>query len=215
MIDSILENNEKVIWKWKQDFKTIMVSSLIWAVIFIIVWYIIYYYSNTNIVSNCVINWKPWTPEECKSIWMKISYGFFVFSLFIPFFSFLYYKVTEYAVTDKRLLIKSWLIWADIISIYYDQIKSIFVNVWLTWKIFWTWSIFVDTGKISQTKDWTKISYDKFSNILKPYDIYKIIQENLSNNKESLHSWRADFESNKEEYKNFIQETEKLKNNLN
>ncbi|MDD2565453.1 MAG: PH domain-containing protein [Candidatus Gracilibacteria bacterium] len=215
MIDSILENNEKVIWKGKQDFKTIMVSSLIGAVIFIIVGYIIYYYSNTNIVSNCVINGKPGTPEECKSIGMKISYGFFVFSLFIPFFSFLYYKVTEYAVTDKRLLIKSGLIGADIISIYYDQIKSIFVNVGLTGKIFGTGSIFVDTGKISQTKDGTKISYDKFSNILKPYDIYKIIQENLSNNKESLHSGRADFESNKEEYKNFIQETEKLKNNLN
>ena len=40
------------------------------------------------------------------------------------------------------------------------------------------------------------------------------MQMGLSSRKEGVNSGRADFESNKEDYKNFIQETEKMKRDI-
>lgn len=212
MIEQILENNEKIIWKWKQDFKSTMIISFIFFFVLIIPSLLIYFiiWNEANNM-DCTINWKPGTPEECWKIVNIFSLIFFSIWLIVPIIRYLSYLVTEYAVTHKRLIIKSWIIWADIRSIYFEQIRSIFVNVWIIWKIFKTWSIFIDTGKINQTKNWTSIIYDRFDFIDNPYDVYKKVQEVISEYKEANSSWRSDFENNKSEYKDFIQETERFK----
>ena len=101
-------------------------------------------------------------------------------------------------------------------SIYFDQVKWVNINVGLLDKIFKVWTILIDTGKTKTTSssrssgssNWrrssrstTKIDYDKFRFIDKPYDVYKIVQWSLSNRKESLYSGRADRESHSEEYR--------------
>ena len=70
------------------------------------------------------------------------------------------------------------MIGADIRSVYYDQIRSVYVVVGLVGKIFGTGTIKIDTGR---TKSYKKNNrsvthYDKISNIKNPYEVYKIIQ---------------------------------------
>ena len=97
-------------------------------------------------------------------------------------------------------------------SVYYDQIRSVFVNVGIIGKIFGTGSVMIDTGRITQSsKGRSKQIYDRFSNIKNPYEVYKFVQTQLSNRKEGLGSGRADFEGNKGRYKDYEQETERFR----
>lgn len=210
MIENILENNEKIIWRWKQDLKSVMIWSIF---IFVLLVWISYLIWNSDWWS-CTINWHPWTPEECKNVTNLFSYIALWIWFVIPLFSYISYLVTEYALTSKRLIIKWWLIWADIRSINFEQVRSIFVNVWLLWRILWTWTILIDTWRITQTKNGSRTDYDKFYSIDTPYDVYKKIQETMSDYKEANSSWRSDFENNRNEYKEFIQETEKFKKEI-
>jgi len=207
-IQTILEDNEKVIKEQKQDLKSAMAFGILLMLIIAIFAYI-FQSILLNPESTCLINGQPSSHEECAKGTIYIVFFIYLFALVIPTLFYLNYKVTTYIVTNKRLIVKSGLIGADIRSIYYDQIKSIFVNVGLIGKIFSTGTIMIDTGRISQ--DNAKTVYDRFSNIKTPYKTYKTIQDFLSNRKESLKSGRADFENNNSKYKEFIQETEKMK----
>ena len=74
----------------------------------------------------------------------------------------------------------------------------------------------VECKKITQSrKQGSKTVYDRFRFINKPYEVYKHLQKGLSSRKEGIQSGRADFESNLDDYKDFIQETEKMKRDIN
>lgn len=209
-ISAILEDNENVVWEWKQDLKTTIISAVFAVGILFIIWWIFSTLWNGE-VGSCEINGRPGTPEECARILNWIASGAYLLGLIAPIGAYLYYRVTVYVITNKRVIIKSGLIGADMRSIFFEKIKSTFVNVGILGKIFGTGTIMIDSGNITQTKNGTQIAYDKFANIDKPYEVYKILQSHLSNRKEGLESGRADFESNKDKYKDFIQETEKMK----
>jgi len=208
-IQTILEDNEQIIWEGKQDLKSAIISSLT-GMIFLFIFGALFQFMTSG-TGTCTINGQIRPAEACAGIGNYISYGLFALALLIPITSFLRYKVTRYIISNKRILLKSGLIGADMRSIYYDQVKSAFVNVGLVGKIFGTGSILIDTGRITQTKNGSRADYDRFSNINNPYEVYKTLQDRLSNRKEGLHSGRADFESNHEEYKDYIQETERMK----
>ena len=99
----------------------------------------------------------------------------------IPLVVYSFQKVTNYVITNKRLIIKSGLIGADIRSIYYDQIRSAFVKVSLIGKIFGTGTILIDTGRITQSgrRRGSKTAYDRFRFIPSPYEVYKLMQKGL------------------------------------
>jgi len=78
-------------------------------------------------------------------------------------------------------------------------------------KIFGTGTIKIDTGR---TKSYKKNNrsvthYDKISNIRNPYEVYKILQNNISESKENIDSDNNNISSDKNdfampnEYKNF------------
>ncbi len=211
-IQSILEKEEKVLWKGKQDLKSTMIMALFGSVTLLIIAGFLFFATGDSEAMKCTINGVEKIGEDCAnviSVAPLVLLGFAILSLIMGYLS---YKVTRYVITDKRLLIKSGLIGADMRSIYYDQIKSVFVNVGVIGKIFGTGSILIDTGMVTRTqKGGTKVVYVKFSNINDPYGVYKFTQEGLSSRKEGLHSGRADFESNKEGHKDFIQETERIR----
>jgi uncharacterized membrane protein YdbT with pleckstrin-like domain len=209
-VQAVLERNEKVIWDGKQDLKSAMISGLVGLVGLVIFGLIFYSISNAG-GGTCTINGVEKPTQDCAGIGSYIAYAIFVLAVLSPIFTYLRYKVTHYVITDKRLLLKSGLIGADMRSVYYDQIKSAFVNVGVVGKLFGSGSILIDTGRITHTKHRTKPDYDRFSNIEDPYKIYALLQKRLSGRKEGLHSGRADHESNKEEYKEHIQKTEKYK----
>ncbi|MBT4604192.1 PH domain-containing protein [archaeon] len=207
-IKTILEKNEKVKWDGKQDLKTSMVAGILGLLLLFIIGSIFY---SIVIGGTCTINGQIKSAQECAGIMKYVAYALFLVGILIPIFKYLQYKVTHYAVTSKRVLLKSGLIGADMRSVYYDQIKSAFVNVGLIGKIFGTGSILIDTGRITQTKKGSKTVYDRFNNIHNPYEVYKILQKYLSGRKESLHSGRADHEHNQKKYKEHIQKTESYK----
>ncbi len=209
-IQHILEENEEVIWNGKPDLKSIMFASFIFSLLILILAFIMFFnieplatHKNTNMGAN---------PKRTFTI---IS-GILIFiSVLIPFIGYLFYKVTDYVVTNKRLILKSGFIGADMRSIYYDQVRSAFVNVGLVGKLFGTGTILIDTGRITQSrKRGSKTAYDRFRYIKSPYMVYKFVQKGLSSRKEGMHSGRADFESNLDGYKDFVQETEKMKRDI-
>ena len=209
-IQAVLESNEKIEWDGKQDLKSSFVAGFVGLSFFFLFGLIFYLVSNSG-SGTCTINGVVRPLEDCAGFGNYIAYGLFVLAGLSPLIIYLRYKVTHYLITSKRLLLKSGLIGADMRSIYYDQIKSAFVNVGLIGKIFGTGSILIDTGRITQTKNGSKTDYDRFSNIKDPYGVYKILQSKLSGRKEGLHSGRADHESNQKEYKEHIQKTERYK----
>ncbi len=207
----ILEPEEKVIWNSKPDLKSLLFSAILCSLLIICVASLLYFnlepiasHKNTNLGAN------P------KRVFTLISEILLFISFLIPLIVYSFYKVTDYAVTQKRLIIKSGLIGADIRSIYYDQIRSVFINVGLIGKLFGTGTILIDTGRITQSgKRGSKTAYDRFRFIENPYGVYKLVQKGLSSRKEGMQSGRADFESNLDDYKDFVQETEKMKRDIN
>jgi hypothetical protein len=99
-------------------------------------------------------------------------------------------------------------------SVYYDQLRSAHVDVGIVGKIFGTGTIMLDTGYVNLGDDNDSKGFDRVGNIKMPYAAYKILQETLSNHKESMHSGRLDYTENREEYKDFVQETEKMRRDV-
>jgi membrane protein YdbS with pleckstrin-like domain len=138
-----------------------------------------------------------------------VGIGILVVGVLISAISYFADRVKEYAITKKRVIIKSGLIGTDFKSIYYDQMKNVIVNVGLIGKIFRVGTLQIDTGKThtystggrrggrySHGTVRTRTVYDNLKHITKPYEVYKHLQSSLSGRKESLYSGRADRESN-------------------
>src|SRR3989344_767593 len=138
-----------------------------------------------------------------------VSVGLLI--ILLNFFSKL---VTEYAITNKRIIIKSGLIGTDYKHIYFEQINQVIIDVGLIGKIFGTGNLKIDTGKtntsstggiggnnIGYSRIQTKTMYDILKDIDNPYELYRLIQPSITSRRESLYSGRADRESNPEAYK--------------
>ena len=213
-IQNILEENEKVLWSGKPDLKSLLVFSLFFTAIGIAIIALILLNLDSETI-QCTTNGVKKVGFECARVTYIICGVLFFISCLIPILSYLFYKVTDYLVTNKRIIIKTGFIGADMRSIYYDQVRSAFVNVGLVGKLFGTGTILIDTGRITQSrKRGSKTAYDSFRFIKNPYQVYKFVQKGLSSRKEGMHSGRADFESNLEGYKDFVQETEKMKRDI-
>lgn len=121
-------------------------------------------------------------------------------------------RIKEYAITQKRIIIKSGIIGTDFKSINFDQIREAIIDVGLIGKIFGVGSIKIDTGKTETYSSGgnknnrgairTRTMFDTLKHIDAPYETYKIIQGTLDNRKESLYSGRADREAHPEVYTN-------------
>ncbi len=209
-IQSVLEKTEKIIWSGKQDLASAMVKSIFAMILMIGVGVIISLVTG-NPSGTCKINGVVRPAAECGKMASYFAYALIGIGILLPLGAYLQYRVTRYVITSKRVLLKSGLIGADMRSIYYDQIKSAFVDVGIIGKIFGTGTIKIDTGRITQTKNGSRTVYDRFDNIKTPYDVYKFLQDNLSSRKEGLHSGRSDFEGNKQKHKEYVQETERYR----
>lgn len=203
----ILEPEEKILWNGKPDLKSLLTLAFIISAILLIVAFMLFF--NMDAAAS---HKTTKLGDNPKQVINYIFIGFVGLSIIIPIAFYIFYKVTDYLVSDKRIIIKTGTIGADMRSIYYDQVRSAFVKVGLIGKIYNTGSILFDTGRITQSgKRGSKTVYDRFRNINLPYNVYKFVQMGLSSRKEGVNSGRADFESNNEAYKKFIQETEKMK----
>jgi membrane protein YdbS with pleckstrin-like domain len=207
-IQTMLESEEKIVWTGKQDFKSAIISGFFISLVLCAIALLIQSFLTGG---TCTINGQPGTPEQCSNMPNYFAYGLFAIATLVLVSAFINYKVTRYVISNKRLLLKSGWIGADIRSVYYNQMRSVSVNVGIIGKIFGTGTILIDTGMITQTKNGSQTVYDRFSNIKSPYDIIRMIQERLSSREEGVHSGRSDYENNPEEYKKFVKNTDKYK----
>lgn len=174
-LQPILEPQEKIIWQGNVSRKVLSFNLALWLVI--IIAFSIFLFSSSE-SSNF------------------ISYLLFFVLLIAAVTKFLMEYVKFFAVTDKRIIIRSGIIGTDYNSILFTEIKTASVRVDLIEKIFGVGTINIDTGKVetisSKERSITQTAYDKLLYINKPYEVYKILQSTLSNRQESLYSGRAD-----------------------
>lgn len=208
-VENILDKGETILWSGKSNLSSTMIKAGIGALIVLAIGYALNIFNIEG--ATCKINGRAASPESCGRIVGYIQIATYIIAVLIPIFTYLYWKVTFFAITSTRVLIKSGLIGADLKTVYYDQIRNSFVNVGLVDKFFNTGTILIDTGQIRHSKNGTRTVYDKISNVDAPYDAYKKLQSSLVNRKDGMHSGRADFENNRERYEDYIRETEKIR----
>lgn len=201
-IDGILEQKEQVVWKGTINRNVLNARLVISFILAFLVAGFLFSRETINYTSNGM-------PSSIKGPMVAIV----VFALWAAGTLLWYFsgRVKEYALTKKRIIIKSGLIGTDFESVYYTEIKNILVNVGIIGKVFGVGTVKIDTGKTATYSDntvsygkrntnmghiRTKTLYAQLEDIDNPYEVYKIIQSSLSNRVESLYSGRADRESN-------------------
>jgi len=204
-IDNILETSEQKKWEGKINRKVMITGLIIGLIIVIGASAFLFSKNNINYTSNG-------QPKQINGF--LIGLGILTIGLFFLLWNFFSNFVVEYAITNKRVIIKSGLIGTDYKSIYFEQMNGIVVDVGLIGKIFGTGNLKIDTGK-TQTYSGgggsaggmkyqninTRTMYDILKDISNPYDVYGLLQPSITGRRESLYSGRADRESNPQYYK--------------
>lgn len=204
-IQSILEKNESVAWRGKISRKVLVTLAIFWLIIIVIVSGYFFAKESFNYTSNGIQ--KQTSGATVGTIILVL--GLLIISLY-----FFQNIVREYAITNKRAIIKSGIIGTDYKSIHFDQIHSVDINVGIIGKIFGVGDVKIDTGKTETYSTGggnvgrahygnikTRIMYDVLKHITNQYEVYQMLQKHATSRKESLYSGRADRESNPEQYK--------------
>lgn len=172
-IDKVVEPHEHVIWKDKPKYAAYMTSPVVVALILLIVG-VIFSFGAGNFL---------------------ILVGALLLGVIILVIVHLSFKVTHYAITNKRLIFQKGIIGRDFISVDYDKIQNASVSVGLIGIIFKTGKVKMFTGKMqtihSKHGSRTVPIHDTFRHIEKPYEILKEVQKHLAHRKESLYSGAA------------------------
>ena len=206
-INNILEPKEKVIWGGVINRGVLTTLLIISLAITFIIGGILLTMSSIKFTSS----------GQSKQVnGLLVGLAVMIIGTIVSLLGYFINKVKEYAITQKRVIIKSGIIGTDFKSVYFDQMKNVIVDVGIIGKIFKVGSIKIDIGKTatSSTGSYhsrkgihyggrvrTKTVYDTLRYIDQPYEVYKYLQKSLSGRKESLYSGRADKESNPENYK--------------
>ena len=202
VLNSMIEKDEKILWIGKGDMISTIMHTIGFIALFAAIGALLYFVLGNLESGTCTIGGRRRPVEECNAMAQNISYIFFGIAALIPILTFFGFKATEYTISDKRFILKSGMIGADIRSVFYDQIRSVYVVVGLVGKIFGTGTIKIDTGRTKSHKrnNRSVTHYDKISNIKNPYEVYKIIQNNIAESKENIDSGNNDISSDKNDF---------------
>ena len=202
VLNSIIEKDEKILWNGRGDLMSTIMHTIGFIALFTAIGSLLYFVLGNLESGTCTIGGRRRPVEECNAMAQNISYIFFGIAALIPILTFFGFKATEYTISDKRFILKSGMIGADIRSVYYDQIRSVYVVVGLVGKIFGTGTIKIDTGRTKSHKrnNRSATHYDKISNIKNPYEVYKILQNNISESKENIDSDNNDISSDNNDF---------------
>ena len=202
VLNSMIEKDEKILWIGKGDMISTIMHTIGFIALFTAIGSLLYFVLGNLESGTCTIGGRRRPVEECNAMAQNISYIFFGIAALIPILTFFGFKATEYTISDKRFILKSGMIGADIRSVYYDQIRSVYVVVGLVGKIFGTGTIKIDTGRTKSHKRHNRsvTHYDKISNIKNPYEVYKILQNNISESKENIDSDNNDISSDNNDF---------------
>lgn len=204
-IENILEPKEQVIWQGVINRKVLAFNLIITLLIIAVISGFLFSKDTVNYISGS-------TPKEIKGSTLGII--ILAAGLFFTLLNYFLNLVKKYAITKKRVIIKSGIIGTDFKSIYYNEIKSALVVVGLIGKMFGVGTIKIDLGETQVSSNTTQDSkgishtstsshkvYEELRYIENPYEVYKYFQSSTNERLESLYSGRADKESNPDKYR--------------
>ncbi|WP_147677486.1 PH domain-containing protein [Algibacter pacificus] len=199
----ILEPNEKLLWKGRPELKTILLFSCLLIIIFLGVSMLFFLNSNN---ADCIFKGLKTYNIACLQSLNMLCLGFALLAFLTPFATYVYYDITEYAITSKRILIKTGLIGANVRSIYFSQIKDSFIHVSVLDRLAGSGTILIDTGLVKSTKrEGGKIIYSRFLFLNAPLKVYGVMQDCLPASKERVLLEQLYYESNKGNRKGIFQ----------
>lgn len=173
---------EKVVWHWVVNRLVLLFFGVFYGSVLRLVYNWVWWLSflvDQNISSLADQNISP--DSVYHFVWL-----FFVIIGVLLAIRFLWLFVKRFVITDKRVLIISWIIWVDVTALSYMQIKNASMEVWLIGVLFGVWDISIDSGKVYSRRVGkhmsTETKYDIFQYISSPKEVYAYMQQELIKN---------------------------------
>ena len=157
-IDNLLDKNEKILWRGKPKFWPFFLPSLT-MLPFGLFWLAV-----SSVFVYLLVSTFGAVGFLLPHFWIGIY-----LILGIPLYTALVYRYVDYALTDKRIMIRRGLIGRDFKIIDYDKVQDVYVRVGITDRFFNTGDIVVTSAS----------SIEVISDVEKPYEIFKMLKETL------------------------------------
>lgn len=174
-IPKILEKNEEIVYETKPEYKPYIFSAIIKTIIAI------------PFIGIFILHEFP----KFFSLFVSILFGVFfwiiIFTVGIILANMAYAR-THYAITNKRVIIQTGIIGRDFKSIDLDKIQNSSVDVGIIGVIFKVGNVQIFTGEMEgyggRYSTTIRPKYDVLGNVKSPYEVLRILQEQISKKKE-------------------------------
>lgn len=193
-LENILEAGDEIIWKGCINRKALILNLIIILFFFLIVGYFFFTQGVLDVKNSN-------TGQVSKVSGSLVGLITVIIGPLLVLWGYFSDIVKEYALTKKRVIIKSGIIGTDFKSIYYDQIVNVEVQVGPIGKLFSVGTVKIDVGKTAtystgSSRDGaprvsTRTMYEDLKYIDKPYEVYQHFQSILNQRKESLYAGKT------------------------
>lgn len=176
-IEDVLNSDEKVLWQGKPNAKSYVLAAMLKMLPIAIIWLLIDGFVLTAIITGMVKGQMP-----TSILWFVVP--FFLLHL-LPVWIWIANTVKavrevknlEYAVTDKRVIIRSGLIGIDFKFINYTEIDSVNIKVGIIDRIFKVGDIYINSS----------VNSGVLWDVSDPYGIGRALQKVTTDIKSDIH----------------------------
>lgn len=167
--DAVKDNDETIYWTGQPKFVPFLAKGIPFLIIGLL-WGAFDLFFLMNMMS--IGGGQPF-------IWIFMLLHLFPFygSILNMFRLALVHQNTFYAITSKRLMLRTGFFGIDFKAVDYDKIQNLEVNVGPLEKLFNVGTIRAFTGEYAQTKNGTRPLFNEFIAIDEPYEVFKKIKQ--------------------------------------
>lgn len=168
-IENLINENERIIWRGRPKKISFILNKILSMTPFAILWLAF----DATFITLMVLNvGRLPTPII---IFLVIFFAFHLIPVWLwisrIIFAWREYRFTEYAITDRRVLVKTGIVAAGYLSFYYNEIRNIEMHIGIIDRLTGVGDIFIHCGKITSAK------VPGFLDIEDPYSVYKILEK--------------------------------------
>lgn len=182
----ILDNGETLVKTIKPNKKRYITIDLIFKILMVLIF-------GVGFITIGIVSYftNPEDPQNTLSVFTSLGAVFSFIFISSAFYNVVTYKKTIYAITDRRLIIKSGFIGSDFKSLELSSIGAVSVRVDLLDKLITpTNSGTVCFGSMSMPMSSVNGQANSpsfsFKHIDNPYDIYKEVKEAIAKTKQEI-----------------------------
>ena len=167
--DAVKDNDETIYWTGQPKFVPFLAKGIPFLIIGLL-WGAFDLFFLMNMMS--IGGGQPF-------IWIFMLLHLFPFygSILNMFRLALVHQNTFYAITSKRLMLRTGFFGIDFKAVDYDKIQNLEVNVGPLEKLFNVGTIRAFTGEYAHTKNGTRPLFNEFIAIDEPYEVFKKIKQ--------------------------------------